>query len=492
MTLNRLVPALILAAICLPAAGVGVAPTNCVVQPEDTGEALVNPGMGWTFHFFSNVLENYGSKLAPDDTLDDWPGLSVVYLRVPWAFLEPKEGEFNWSLLDTPAQRWIAKGKRIALRVSCSESWMRYATPEWVKAAGAKGVEYELGSGPKAGGPLWDPDFVDPVFLQKLKNFLTVMAQRYDGNPNVAFIDIGSFGLWGEAHTLMSSQLSEAQTLAAVKRHIDLHVKLFKHTRLCLSDDAAGHDKPGRDFPIMDYARARGVTMRDDSILVQPPPRSWYHAGMAEAFWPTLPVILEHEHYGSSKLRGAWGDGSRLLQAVEDYHASYLSIHWWPREELNENRDLIRRINQRLGYRLQLREMSWPAEVALGAPFTVTTKWANVGVAPCYDGGFWALTLKDDRGGIVSVNVAESFDLKQLQPIEPGKGPATEVTAQFVVGRAFVDPLGKLAPATKPGDYDVFISVGQRDGTPVIALPLKGGDGGRRYKTGRLRVTERK
>lgn len=492
MALNRLVPALILAAICLPAAGVGAAPTNCVVQPEDTGEALVNPGMGWTFHFFSNVLENYGSKLAPDDTLDDWPGLSVVYLRVPWAFLEPKEGEFNWSLLDTPAQRWIAKGKRIALRVSCSESWMRYATPEWVKAAGAKGVEYELGSGPKAGGPLWDPDFVDPVFLQKLKNFLTVMAQRYDGNPNVAFIDIGSFGLWGEAHTLMSSQLSEAQTLAAVKRHIDLHVKLFKHTRLCLSDDAAGHDKPGRDFPIMDYARARGVTMRDDSILVQPPPRSWYHAGMAEAFWPTLPVILEHEHYGSSKLRGAWGDGSRLLQAVEDYHASYLSIHWWPREELNENRDLIRRINQRLGYRLQLREMSWPAEVALGAPFTVTTKWANVGVAPCYDGGFWALTLKDDRGGIVSVNVAESFDLKQLQPVEPGKGPATEVTAQFVVDRAFVDPLGKLAPATKPGDYDVFISVGQRDGTPVIALPLKGDDGGRRYKMGRLRVTERK
>ena len=91
------------------------APERVVVRPPDTGEALVNPGMGWTLHFYSNFIENYGSKLEPSDTLDDWPGLSVIFLRVPWSFLEPKEGEFNWSLFDTPAQRWIAKGKQIAI-----------------------------------------------------------------------------------------------------------------------------------------------------------------------------------------------------------------------------------------------------------------------------------------------------------------------------------------------------------------------------------------
>ena len=35
------------------------------VRPADTGEALVNPGMGWTLHFYSNFIENYGSKLEP-------------------------------------------------------------------------------------------------------------------------------------------------------------------------------------------------------------------------------------------------------------------------------------------------------------------------------------------------------------------------------------------------------------------------------------------
>ena len=114
------------------------------VQPQDNGCALVNPGMGWTLHFYSNFIENYGSKLEPADTLDDWPGLSVVYLRVPWSFLEPQEGKFNWSLFDTPTQRWTAKGKKIGIRVTCCESWWRYATPKWVQDAGAKGTRLRI------------------------------------------------------------------------------------------------------------------------------------------------------------------------------------------------------------------------------------------------------------------------------------------------------------------------------------------------------------
>ena len=181
-------------------------PTNTVRLP-DTGRALINPDMGWTMHFYSNIISNYGSKLEPSDTLDDFPGLSTVYLRVPWSFLEPREGEFNWSLLDTPAQRWISKGKRIALRISCSESWMRYATPQWVEEAGAKGYNFTPGKGAIEDGTYWEPDYGDPVFLDKLEAFLIAMAQRYDGNENVAFIDIGSYGVWGEGHTHSSTKL---------------------------------------------------------------------------------------------------------------------------------------------------------------------------------------------------------------------------------------------------------------------------------------------
>jgi len=35
--------------------------------------------------------------------------------------------------------------------------------------------------------------------------FLERMARRYDGNPNVAFIDIGHFGMWGEGHNVITT-----------------------------------------------------------------------------------------------------------------------------------------------------------------------------------------------------------------------------------------------------------------------------------------------
>ncbi len=92
----------------------GAAQSTVTVKPADTGAALVNPDMGWVLYFYSNVPTNYGSKLEPSDTVDDFPGLSTVFMRIPWSFVEPEEGKFNWAILDTPAQRWIAKGKRVA------------------------------------------------------------------------------------------------------------------------------------------------------------------------------------------------------------------------------------------------------------------------------------------------------------------------------------------------------------------------------------------
>jgi len=477
----------LLLALALPADNPANNASRVVVRPADNRQALVNPCMGWTLHFYSNLIENYGSKLEPSDTLDDWPGLSVVYLRVPWSFLEPAEGKFNWPLLDGPAQRWISKGRQIALRISCCESWLRYATPAWVEKAGAKGVDFEFGKGPRAGGPLWEPDYLDPVFLAKLDKFLEALARRYDGNTNVAFMDIGSFGMWGEGHTGFGSRLDEARTLEVVKRHIDLHLKHFKKTLLCISDDVAGPSKPGRHFPAMDYALAHGVTMRDDSILVQPPPHSWYHAEMAQEFWPRLPVILEHEHYGPSKKKGAWSN-DLLVKAVEDYHASYMSIHWWPRELLGEIREAVDRINLRLGYRLQLREASWPEEAVRGQPFEIETHWANAGVAPCYPGGFWAFTIKDGKNGIVSVHVDDGFDMRELKVGPAGQAPVEKRRLEAVVAFKHVDPRGQHVPPTPAGEYSVYVSVGARDGTPAIALPLPGDDGFKRYKLGVIKL----
>jgi hypothetical protein len=451
------------------------------VQPKDTSVALANPGMGWGFHYYSNIPTNYGSKLAPSDTLDDFPGLTHIYLRIPWSYVEPEQGKFNWSVLDIPAQRWIDKGKKIAVRISCCESWMRYATGEWVAKAGAKGYNFKTGKDITDDGPYWEPDYDDPIFLEKLDNFLAAFAARYDGSPHVAFVDIGSFGVWGEGHTFHSTKLPySGQT---IRRHIDLHRKHFKKTLLAANDDFVDQ---GRGRACMEYACKRGLTLRDDSILVQPKERAYFHADLAQMFWPKVPVVLECEHYGSSKRRGAWDDGRLYLQAIEDYHASYASVHWWPREFLEANRDLISRINLRLGYRIQLVEASWPSEVGIDSTFRFSAKWRNAGVAPCLPGGYPAVTLKDSKGGIVGVFVDEKFDVRSLPVGPPGKAE--------VIGQEMTLPLSpRLHPNFRPGvreagTYQVYISIGTRTGTPRIALPLPQDDTKRRYRLGALKV----
>ncbi len=456
-----------------------------VVHPEDTGAALANPGMGWGFHYYSNVPTNYGSKLEPSDTLDDFPGLTRIYLRIPWSYVEPQEGKFDWSVLDIPAQRWVGKGKQIAIRISCCESWMRWATPEWVQKTGAKGHNFKPGEGITNDGPYWEPDYDDPVFLEKLDNFLAALAARYDGNPEVAFIDVGSFGVWGEGHTYHSAKLPYSSE--TIRRHIDLHTKHFKKTLLAANDDFVSQD---RGASSIEYACRQGLTLRDDSILVQPKPNAYFHADLAQMFWPKVPVVLECEHYGSSKRRGAWEDGRLYLQAVEDYHASYASIHWWPQEFAEANRDLIRQINLRLGYRLHLVEAAWPSEVAMDSPVRFSAKWRNAGVAPCLPGGHPAVTLKDSKGGIVGVFVDDKLDVRSLPVGPPGKAEVLDQEMTFSVSRLLHRD---YRPGIRePGTYNVYISIGTRTGTPRIALPLPDDDGNRRYRLGTLRVVPSK
>jgi hypothetical protein len=450
-----------------------------IVHPQDRGAALVNPGMGWVLHHYDNIAFNYGGKLEPSDTVDDFPGVTTVYLRIAWSYLEPEEGRFNWSVLDTPAQRWLDEGKQIALRISCSESFMRYATPQWVEKAGAKGYNFSSRKGIDPNGPYWEPDFDDPVFLAKLDHFLAALARRYDGNPEVAFIDVGSFGVWGEGHTFASTRkVYPAETII---RHIDLHLKHFKKTVLAANDDFASH---GRGKQVIEYAAEHGLTLRDDSILVQGGRNAYLSADFAPLFWQKVPVILESEHYGPSQKRGNWKDGSQYLEAVEKYHASYVSIHWWPHEFLAANQDLVRKINLRLGYRLQLVEASWPSEITVDSTFWFKTDWRNTGVAPCLPGGHPALTIKDAKGGIASVFVDEDLDMRNLRVAEPGQAPAESHKADFKLPLASDERTRLL----KPGEYDVFVSVGTLTGTPRIALPLLNDDGHHRYRLGKLTV----
>ena len=486
------------------------------VRPKATDEVLVNPDMGFVYYKYSNRLWAYGINTENRDTLDWFPGCSTIYYRLLWNDLEPEEGKYRWDLIDSTAQNWIAKGKKIAIRVICCNQ-TETATPQYVRDAGAKGEWFRYKD--RVSGllpPRWCPNYDDPVFLGKLEKFLKAMARRYDGNTGVAFIDVGSYGIYGEGHhgsthyeRLRDENPAELERQARL--HLDLYRRCFPNTYLVVSDDIGGggwlKDKDGNklpDHPLFQYCRSLGIGLRDDSIMCSLPPNQWLSDGYARLFAPTMPVILETGHFPSLARKPGKYSVENYVGSVEAYQASYMSIHDFPKEHLRDCREAIDRINRVLGYRFELREVSYPEEVKAGAPFAIESKWVNVGVAPRTKGNFLAWSLMNDDGSVEWTVTDDAFDFRSLEPRLKGvERPQTARTAcrfgftkkipqpdQAVnwardAGRSFPDVMTML----KAGTYRLAVSVGRSDGTPEISLPLGGQIGTtRRYEIGTICV----
>jgi hypothetical protein len=407
--LKRLRLAILLASIAsLPAAE---PPTEkWVVQDltplHDATRVLINPHKGWYHHFPDNHPNKY--QIARDTDLLDFPGMDHLYIRLAWAYLEPKEGQFDWAVIDRIIDKWTAHGLGIAFRISCKETStdrieQQFATPRWVMEAGAQGGHYRMGKVTGPEGP-WEPAFDDPVFLAKLDRFLAAFAARYDGKPWMRYMDIGSIGDWGEGHCWAGSR--KDLSFAVRKEHVDLHLKHFKRAQLVISDDYVhALNDPAERARLHQYILTNGISYRDDSIMVD-----GYFAGTSDRFtvrspeffadaYRLTPTVLELEHYGHVKRLGNWevrpdssaakfGKGKTgpdfFRGALELLHATYIGYHGDAHEWLTDNPELTRELLNRCGYWLFPMTLELPDTLVAGAtvPFTLTME--NRGVAPPY------------------------------------------------------------------------------------------------------------
>lgn len=154
------------------------------------------------------------------------PQVDGLAIRTSWARLEPTEGRYDWTSLDSMLAQVAAANKKATLHIL--GSGYAQVTPSWLMAAGAQ--FYNGFKGP-------DPVPWDPVFLQKWSNFLPKLAEhlRTSGGDAVLLnmtvaVPVPEMNLFSCKNGMLdgnSIAYDRAKYLAAWKQMVDLYQTNF-------------------------------------------------------------------------------------------------------------------------------------------------------------------------------------------------------------------------------------------------------------------------
>ena len=405
--------------------------SSAVAQPpakhfNETDEAFANPGQGW----MTTERVPRGEGRFP---------YSLAYFRLSWDEVEPAQGQFDWRRIDDAIQAWSKRDVRIAFRIMTASAHTKgyYCSPKWLFDAGCHGYDYTEGGDVTSGGALIkrvEPDYGDPLFLKEHGQFMRALAEHYDGNPAVEFVDIGSYGIWGEWHT------KHPQPWPVRKQIIDMYLSGFRKTQLVsMSDDAEA----------LAYALAHGTGFRRDGVGSPWHEANWIGSAKYAAVrgfadqWKVAPVVFEwYGPYDYMKKRGWSFD--RALDFMQANHVTFINdnVGTVPADEMPK----LQKLARVAGYRFVLREVSCPAHAARGRPLSVAMKWSNVGVGKLYRRYPLVLYLLDAQGAVVCHETQARVDTANWLPGDARvKGslrlPKTLPAGPYTLGVALVDPL---------------------------------------------------
>lgn len=120
--------------------------------------------------------------VACRDTVLNNPHVDGVGVRQDWRDLEPTEGVYKWTFLDSEVARAAAAGKMVLLRINT-----QFAKPEWVTNAVAQagGTFFTFD---KDGVPTTIPVFWDPTFLAKKKAMIAALGAHFTSNSAIKIV----------------------------------------------------------------------------------------------------------------------------------------------------------------------------------------------------------------------------------------------------------------------------------------------------------------
>ena len=353
---------------------------SITIYPTESTALLTNPGKGFVQYW------DFDATYANE--------ISTGYSRFDWSDIEPSPGVFNWGLIDSEIQKFKAAGKKFAFGVMCANTARststpdkgKYVTPKWVFNAGAKGRTIQT--------TYWEtnqlfaqviPVWTDAVFLSKLDEFVAILGQRYNGNKDIAFVDIRSYGNWGEQHTyeIDGTPVTADQLL---KQHLQVYKNAFPNTQLITPWGIADYNG---DY---DWAVNNGIGMRRDGIF------KYSNGSECTRAAGKAPSVYEYTaNYAWMLANNLWSPDT-LSSYIEIGKPSYIQFD--PDMYL-ANKDLYTKIANRVGYHFVMKSATIPSAITNGTTYAIQTEILNKGVTRIYEPCTVAVALLDASGTVV-------------------------------------------------------------------------------------------
>jgi len=268
------------------------------------------------------------------------PNLAGALLTFYWSEIEPRKGDFNWEELDRRISVWTSSGKKVALRIMWSSNgfWphpsAKRPTPSWVVDDGAREV---LSPHSQTHVPLpWDP-----IWQRHARHFLAEVARKFDGVPDILFIDVTPGaegnpyrGRLGQAEPEFEKQFaatpaSDGRTysdplwLETLQRQIADTRELFKKTPLLVTLNTGGLQSD-QFHAIGAFCVSRKMMVGQNGLTGN----SYKNAsGRTQDFldWGRqVPLYFEMNHDTRSP---AMGSLHQVMEAAQRIGADYLAVY---------------------------------------------------------------------------------------------------------------------------------------------------------------------
>lgn len=363
--------------------GPGVSET--VLQIAAGEKPLTNPLKGWVP--FS------------DNSSTDYPA-SMAFVLIRWSELETEEGVFRFEELEeeTNMTYWREQGARFVIRLVCdypsSESHMDI--PQWLyEKTGEDGQWYdnEYGKG-------YSPNYGNVVFREAHGRMLQAVGDHYGNDEQVAVVQLGSLGHWGEWHVNHEAGIKTFPTEAVTDQYVEQYRTSFPGKLLMLRRPYA----IGSRYQLGLYNDSFGKSRSHEEWL------SWIADGyVSEQTQENLAGMPEFWKYGISGGEFASGVSmetyfgshySQVYELMQKSHTSFLGPHC-PREALSPAAgERVNRMARDMGYCFALKTCTI-SEFGTNQNLKLTIQGENAGVAPFYFDWPVEITMRDETGNEV-------------------------------------------------------------------------------------------